>query len=125
MLGRWRVNRSNSRLLTLCCIWVLYGPYVCVDSTFDMGMIHTNKKRNYIVTLTFEDKILAALQDTPMKQMSLWACADVIYDNCMARPRPGNGAKVSNIRRAAEKSDKLIYWPGSNGSQYIGIKNEI
>ncbi len=73
---------------------------------------------------TFEDKILAALQDTPMKQMSLWACADVIYDNCMSRPRPGNGAKVSNIRRAAEKSDKLLYWPGSNGSQYIGIKNE-
>lgn len=73
--------------------------------------------------VTLEDKIIAVVECTPMKQMTLWACANAIYDNCMAKPRPGNGARIANIRRAAEKSDKLLYWPGSNGSQNIGLSN--
>ena len=75
--------------------------------------------------MLLEDKILNVLRLAPMKQMTTWQLANAIWDNCMGQSRPGNGIRVANIRMAAEKSDKLINWPSSDGTQNVGIENEI
>lgn len=54
------------------------------------------------------DCLVANTPANTMHSMSLWTLADALYDNCMQKILPGNGARVAHIRRAAEKSERLV-----------------
>lgn len=64
---------------------------------------------------TLEQRIIDYLTMNPPKNNSidLWDLANALYDNCMNFPQAGNGIKIANLRRAAEKSEKLYYFIGA------------
>lgn len=66
-----------------------------------------------------EDKIVKVLQESNQNSLSSWELANAIWDNCMAKPQPGNGCKVAHIGRAARSSDKLRVFIDSNQSLHV------
>ncbi|HDV5593588.1 TPA: hypothetical protein RI785_002306 [Vibrio cholerae] len=54
--------------------------------------------------MTLEQKMIAILNEANGCSVSSWSMANKIYNNCMNTPKPGNGARIANLRRAAEKS---------------------
>ncbi|OXX48850.1 hypothetical protein B9J93_03755 [Vibrio sp. V17_P4S1T151] len=54
--------------------------------------------------MTLEQKMIAILNETNNFSVSSWDMANKIYNNCMNTPKPGNGVRIANLRRAAEKS---------------------
>ncbi len=59
---------------------------------------------------TLEQRVIAHLTKVKVNSIDLWSLANALYDNCMSKPQPGNGARIANLRRAAEKSEKLYYY---------------
>lgn len=73
---------------------------------------------------TLEEKILDIFaKEDARNSYSLWAMADLLYDNCMQKSLPGNGGRIAAIRKAAEKSDKLTYFVMHPDRQYVALNN--
>ena len=66
-----------------------------------------------------EDKIITALSKD--KRLPIWTVANILYDGCMNSPNKSNGARIANIHKVAEKSDKLYYHINRQGIQYVGL----
>ncbi len=74
---------------------------------------------------TLETRLLGYFnsQSNPRQSATTWSLANALYDNCMQKSQAGNGIKVANIRKVAEKSDKLDYFIDGNGSACVALKN--
>lgn len=73
---------------------------------------------------SLEQRIVDHLTANPPNNGSidLWALANALYDNCMQSPKAGNGIRIANLRRAAEKSTRLSYYVGSNHDARLFLK---
>jgi hypothetical protein len=60
-------------------------------------------------------RVIEHLTANPVNNISLWSLANALYDNCMSKSQAGNGARVANLRRCAERSERLGYYPCKNG----------
>lgn len=71
-----------------------------------------------------EERIIDVFNQRNSKHSySLWEMADILYDNCMQKSQPGNGGRIAAIRKAAEKSENLIYFVNHNENQCISLKS--
>ncbi len=64
------------------------------------------------------DKIIKFLREHRNNTVSDWDIANDIYDNCMNYANKSNGARISNIRMACHKSEKI----GQSNSGWFLIK---
>ena len=67
-----------------------------------------------MATTPLAQRVIDHLTANPVNNISLWSLANALYDNCMSKSQAGNGARVANLRRCAERSDRLGYYPGKN-----------
>lgn len=69
------------------------------------------------------DEIIELLGNA--RNLTDWDLANLIYDNCMNMPNKSNGARISNIKRACFKSDKIECFHGNNESFNYFLKKEL
>ncbi len=57
--------------------------------------------------MSLEEKIIDVFKRERRWTMTLWSVTNGVYDGCMGKPNKSNGARVSGIIKAANKSDYL------------------
>ncbi len=54
------------------------------------------------------NRIIEILNVSINKSSDDWSIAAILYPGFPYKDRPGNGAKISNIRRACQKDERII-----------------
>lgn len=57
--------------------------------------------------MTLEQKMIAVLNEANGSNVGAWDMANKIWDNCMTKSQPGNGARIAHLRRVGENSKKI------------------
>ena len=56
---------------------------------------------------TLADNIVLHLREHELRQLGTWELANALFNNCMQRALPGNGARVAALCRAANNDPRL------------------
>lgn len=70
------------------------------------------------------EKLLSLIQGRGL--VSLWEAADLVHERCMQKILPGNGARVTQLRRIGE-SEKypLVGYACLESGQHLYLKNKL